>query len=375
MAEIPAEPAVDDLLADLRVLRERGLVRLRHTDLAVLRSVAAQLSGSPSALGSPAASSEPAGQLTVEAVLRAAVESLGGGELGAAASATFGLDRGARDRPAADRRRRAAQVYGVSVERFRKHHERIVIEQVAEEILVLLTRSRPSARPQGIRPEPSSQTILSGGVRGTDLRIVIRTEPVELLSDVDIVVVPTNSYLELPQYFKSSISATVRRMAAVKNADGQVVVDVVADDLTNWISKYGRPGLPVAAGTVAPTASGEMTRQRIRRLYHVAVVTPRPSTNDYIVEPAAIAEGVRNVFAIAAAERALFSPPLRSVAFPLLGAGRGGLDPAVSFDWLWSALQHEIVQASLWELQFFARQQVLADLIITRLAAAGLVVT
>lgn len=363
MAETPAEPAVDELVADLRALRERGLVRLRHTDLPVLRSVAGQISDSP------------AGQLTVEAVLRAAVESMGGGELAAAASATFGLDRGARDRPASDRRRRAAQVYGVSVERFRKHHERIVMEQVAEEILVLLTRSRASARSLGAIPEPSSQTLLSGRVRGANLRILVRIEPVELLSDVDVVVVPTNSYMELPQYFKSSISATVRRMAAVKNANGQVVVDVVADDLMSWISKHGRPGLPVAAGTVAPTASGEMARRGIRRLYHVAIVTPRPSTNDYVVDPAAIAEGVRNVLAIAGAERALFSPPLRSVAFPLLGAGRGGLDPAVSFDWLWSALEHEIAEASQWELQFFARQQVLADLIVTRLAAAGLAVT
>lgn len=374
MAEDRTEPAVDELIADLRVLRERGLVRLRHTDLAVLRSVVAQISGLPSVLGSAAAGSEPAGPLTVEGVLRAAVESIGGGDLAAAAMATFGLDRGARDRPAPDRRRRAAQVYGVSVERFRKHHERIVIEQIAEEILLLLTQSRRSFAPLPASPEPRSQVSLSGRVRGADLRIVVRTEPVELLSDVDIVVIPTNSYMELPQYFKSSISATVRRMAAVKNADGQLVLDVVADDLLAWISKYGRPGLPVAAGAVAPTASGEMARRGIRRLYHVAVVTPRPATNDYVVDPAAIAEGVRNVLSVAGAERTLFSPPLRSVAFPLLGAGRGGLDPAVSIDWLWSALENEIVEASLWELQFFARQQVVADLIITRLAAAGITV-
>jgi O-acetyl-ADP-ribose deacetylase (regulator of RNase III) len=151
-----------------------------------------------------------------------------------------------------------------------------------------------------------------------------------------------------------------------------VVVDVIADELMSWISKYGRPGLPVAAGTVAPTGSGEMSRHGIRRFYHVAVVTPRPSTNDYVVDPAAIAEGVHNVLALAGAERALFSPPLRSVAFPLLGAGRGGLDPAVSFDWLWSALEREIAEASLWELQFFVRQRALADLIAARLAAAGL---
>lgn len=270
MTESPGDPTADDLVADLRVVRERGLVRLRHTDLARLRSVVMQISASPSAPGPLTAGSEPTGPSTVEAVLRAAVESFGGGELAAAAMATFGLDRGSRDRPAYDRRRRAAQVYGVSIERFRKHHERIVIEQVAEEILVLLAQSRTFAKPLDRSPEPSSQAVLSGRVRGVDLRVVIRIEPAELLSGVDIVVVPTNSYMELPQYFKSSVSATVRRMAAVKNADGQVVVDVVADELMSWISKHGRPGLPVAAGTVAPTASGEMARRGIRRLYHVA---------------------------------------------------------------------------------------------------------
>jgi hypothetical protein len=47
---------------------------------------------------------------------------------------------------AQDRRRRAALIYGVSVERFRKHHERIVLEQVAEEILSVLCKSSRYAK-------------------------------------------------------------------------------------------------------------------------------------------------------------------------------------------------------------------------------------
>jgi hypothetical protein len=106
------------------VLRVRSLVRIPHTDLPELRKVA----------GGDASPAD------VEAILRAAVGNLGGGELGDAAAATFGLSSGARDRPAKDRRRRAALVYGVSVEQFRKSHERIVIEQVAEELLKLYLR-------------------------------------------------------------------------------------------------------------------------------------------------------------------------------------------------------------------------------------------
>ena len=130
--EVPAHPGVptlEEIVADLRVLRERGLVRLRHTDLAALRAAATRTSALAAAGGGPGA---------IEALVRAAVENLGGGHLGAAAAATFGLARGARDMPAPDRRRRAALVYGVSVERLRKHHERVVLEQVAEEIINFL---------------------------------------------------------------------------------------------------------------------------------------------------------------------------------------------------------------------------------------------
>jgi O-acetyl-ADP-ribose deacetylase (regulator of RNase III) len=363
---MPEPLTVDELVADLRVLRERGLVRLRHTDLANLRRLAASAPGQDEKRHAD-------GHQAVESVLRAAVGNLGGGQLGAAAEATFGLDRGARDRPAPDRRRRAALVYNVSVERFRKYHERIVIEQVAEELLKLVSTPAGPAGPAALRrPEPRSQAVYAGRVAGIDVRVIIHIEQVELLADIDILVVPTNSYLELPQYYKSSVSAAVRRMAAVKSTDGQVLIDVVDSELTDWISKNARPGLPVAPGTVAPTSAGELARHGIRRLYHVATVSPRPVTDDYTVEPAAIVEGVRNALALARAERALFSPALASIAFPLLGAGRGGLDPATSFDWLWSALERQVAEAAQWELHFFTRMSAIADLMAARLSESGL---
>jgi O-acetyl-ADP-ribose deacetylase (regulator of RNase III) len=358
---MPELPAVDELVADLRVLRERGLVRIRHTDLANLRGLAART-------GTPAAPQ------AIENLLRTAVENLGGGELGAAAAATFGLDRGARDRPAQDRRRRAAMVYGVSVERFRKYHEKIVMEQVAEEMLKLAgaASSPPETPGPPLKPDPRSHALYRGQAAGADFRVVIRVEPVELLADVDILVVPSNSYLELPQYYKSSVSAAVRRMAALKSADGQVIIDVVDSELSVWISKNARPGLPVAPGTVAPTSAGELERHGIRRLYHVAAASPRPPSDDYITEPAAVVEGVRNILALARSERTSFSPPLKSIAFPLIGAGRGGLDPATSFDWLWSALERQAAEAARWELHFFTRMRGIADLMSARLSESGL---
>ncbi len=67
-----------------------------------------------------------------------AVAKLGGGRPGEAAEYTFGLVAGTRLWNSADRRRAAAKAHGVSVERFRKGYEGVLVEQVAEGVLSLL---------------------------------------------------------------------------------------------------------------------------------------------------------------------------------------------------------------------------------------------
>lgn len=353
---------VEQIVTDLRLLRERGLVRIRHTELAALRSAAERISVLPAAGANPGA---------VEALLRAAVENLGGGSLASAAAHTFGLNRGARDRPAQDRRRRAAQEYGVSVERFRKHHERVVIEQVAEEILKLC-QPAPSRPATGAGPpELAGEIALDCRAGDASFPVVVHVEPVELLRDVDVVVAPTNLYLEMPQPYKASVSAALRRAAARRAPDGATVADTILDELQAWVRDHGRPGLPVTAGTVAVTSSGALNRQGIRRIYHTAVASPRPGTNDYDVEPTAIARAVSNTFALARAERDLFSPRLNSLGFPLLGAGRGGMDPAVSFTWIWSALEREIRRDNSWHIHFITRRRATAEIIVAGIGQSG----
>jgi O-acetyl-ADP-ribose deacetylase (regulator of RNase III) len=359
--DAPGVPGVEDIVRDLRVLRERGLVRLRHSDLPALRQAAARSSVAAAAGGGPGA---------VEALLRAAADNLGGGSLGAAAEHTFGLARGARDHAAQDRRRRAALAYGVSVERFRKHHERLVLEQVAEEVVKLCPAAEPrrEARPA----EFSRQVRLAGHAGSARFPVIVHTEPVELLSGVDILVVPQNLYLQMPQHFKSSVAAAVRRAAAVRGQRGEIMSDVIDLEVRAWLSQNARPGLPVAAGTVAATSSGAMAAQGIRRIYHAALTSPHPGTNDYDVDPTVIAQVVHNVSTAARAERDQFDPPLRSVGFPLLGAGRGGMDPGTSFSWLWTAIERDFRTNGPWELHFITRRRLTADLIISRLAEAGI---
>jgi hypothetical protein len=356
MPVAPDIPSIDEMIADLRILRERGLVRLRHTDLAAIGRAAQRPDLDAVASGAGAA----------EALLRAAVDNLGGGSLGQAAMATFGLSRGARDQAAQDRRRRAALVYGVSVERFRKHHERVVLEQVAEEILKLCL-APPAGRVVMAPAEFGHQIRRTGQLGGLHFPVVVHIEPVELLSCVDIIVVPENIYFELPQHFKSSISAAVRRAAATRSPDGEVLADVVADELRSWVHSHGRAGLPVAPGTVAATSPGEMASQGIRRIYHAATASPLPGTNSYQVEPTAIVTAVRNVMALARSDPLLPEQAPRSLAFPLLGAGRGGLAPGTSFSWLWAAIDRDMRSNGPQEIHFITRRQALADLIVNGL--------
>lgn len=183
-------------------------------------------------------------------------------------------------------------------------------------------------------------------------------------------VVPHNVYLEMPQRYKASAAAAVSRSAAIRGEDGQIVTDVVRDELMEWVQRHGRTGLPVAPGTVVVTSSGEMAKQNIRRLYHAAIAVPRPGTNEYDVEPPVLAQAVRRVLATARAERDGYDPPLRSIGWPLLGAGRGGLLPATSFAWLWIALERELAEDGPWDIHFIARRRVAADLIAAKLAEA-----
>lgn len=54
---------------------------------------------------------------------------------------------------------------------------------------------------------------------------------VELPRDVNVVIAPTNVYLEMPQPYKASVSAALRRAAVRRGLDGAIVTDELADEL------------------------------------------------------------------------------------------------------------------------------------------------
>lgn len=367
----PADPPPHEAIAeDLARVRSSGLVRLRHASVPSLRQ-SAGLAGYPvDAEGTPAA---------VEAMLRRAVARLGGGRLEEAAGYTYGLVQGTRDWPAADRRKKSAEVYRVSVDRFRKHYERIVHGQTAEAVIGLI---QESARSGAVTPDPEPPVVagadwetvtrpLSFRQGGVSIPISVHCTSVDLLRDVDVVVCPLNTYLELASTYKTSVAACLRWAGAQRSPTGEIVVDGVSNELDRWRAQHARPGLAVAPGTVVPTAVDPAGDLRFRRIYHAAVASPRAGTNDYHVDPAAIARAVHHVFSIAREERDAFIPPLASLGFPLLGAGRGGLAPRTSFAWIWEAVLAECLAEPSWQIHFVTIGRPEADLILETLRGLG----
>ncbi|MFF8969790.1 macro domain-containing protein [Streptomyces sp. NPDC014995] len=335
-----------DLVRELRNLRRGGLPALQSLVPAGLRAVTLR-----------AGYAEGEADLAdgAERLIRAAAERLGTDDLiGRAAQHTFGLLPGHRGSPAADRRRAAALVYGVSDERFRHSQERQVVEQLAG--AVLAEAREPGVRPRGTGlPGPSGVAIRPPGPprtsgaqplqvphvphtglpgRAGSRPVTVHLSPIELLRDIDVLVSSENVHLEMSKSFRPTVSGALRRSAAVGSASEGPVTDVLAEELAAWVR--ARPGvLPLRPGTVVPTGPGALAERGVRRVYHAALAVP--DGLGYRVDPQSIATAVAACFTRARRERAAGLPALRSLCFPLMGAGRGGLDRRTSAEWLrWS---------------------------------------
>ncbi|MCQ8191390.1 Appr-1-p processing protein [Streptomyces rugosispiralis] len=392
MSQEPFEsnlPTYDQLLEELKGIRRPGLPDLRGIDRPALRAAAVAggfCDGSDDA---------PAG---IEALLKEAVRRLGERDLlGQAAAHTFGLLPDRRGAPAHDRRKTAAAVYGVTPERFRKHQEPQVVQQLAEAVLTILREPPalsggpgstgrspgpgPGARLPG-GPSAAGQGTLEGSGRSgrsdrtgrigqePPLRVdsvpvdaqstfTVHVSPIELLRDIEVLVSSENVYLEMSKTFRPTVSGALRLAAAVRDPAGEIVDDVLARELAAWLRAHGRPGLPIRPGTVVPTSPGALAARGVRRIYHAAVATPLDDT--YEVRPESIARAVSACFALARAERDRYEPALSSICFPLLGAGRGGLAPAVSATWLRWAIRDELARDARWRVHLVVRGREIAE--------------
>ncbi|MER6348633.1 hypothetical protein ACWC10_33265 [Streptomyces sp. NPDC001595] len=347
-------PDYASLLLELKEVRRAGLVRLHGRSLPALESAARTVAAT--AARTPGAA--------VEALLRLAASRLDAGTLRTAAEYTLGLAQGTRDWPASSRRSRAASVYGVSVERFRKDHEVMVLGQLAEHIVRLAGETDgapPGADAAAWRT--GTHRVVEAQAGGRPVRLTVHLHSVDLLRDVDVVVSPANVYFALPERYKGSVAASLRRAAAVHGVTGEVMEDPLAEELRRWAARHGTSGRAVLPGTVAATGAGALAAQGVRRIYHAAIAVPRAGTNDYNVLPADVTRAVARVLAVLGEEHDHHTPPLRSVCFPLLGSGRGGLPYHVSLAAVWAAVEAELARGAGWDVHFVVRSAAAADLV------------
>lgn len=359
------------LVDELGRVRALGLLRLHEARLETLAACAAGRSpGTESS--APGGRAEPE---ALERLLHAVLLGLDGELLRDAALHSFGFAPGTRDLSGKERRERAAHVYGVGAERFRKHQEKLMLQQVARAVMNFeghragpVQDSRESVRESAgngdVVPVRAGRHVLRTAFPHGDVLLTLHVGPIELVTGVDVLVSSENIYFEMSKTFRRTVSGSLRRAGATKDAVGRITDDVIARQLSDWVRNFGVPGLPVAAGTVAVTSPGALAAQGVRRILHAAVATPSATGDGYETAPAAVAAAVRRVFQLAAAERRAGRAPLRSVALPLLGAGRGGLDARTSAEAVVGTLEQVLRADPDWSVHLVTRNPLSARAVI-----------
>jgi hypothetical protein len=126
-------PSREELLAELKTVREKGLPELDELDLPALVAAASVVIPADGQRDDAAA---------VETLLRRAVSRLSGGKFGDALVQLFGLDGHTRTLTGGVRRANAAEKLGISERTFRRKHEEPMLREVARMILVLCNERR-----------------------------------------------------------------------------------------------------------------------------------------------------------------------------------------------------------------------------------------
>lgn len=130
---------------------------------------------------------------------------------------------------------------------------------------------------------------------------------------------PENTEMQMARFNEFSVSSIVRYEGAVRDEVGQVIDDRVAGELDRKVA--GR--LPVRPGTAIVTGAGELSRCEVRYLVHVASVQGEPGAGFRQISE--IGRCVTNV--LIEVDKIATQPPLRTILFPLLGAGQGRAEP------------------------------------------------
>jgi O-acetyl-ADP-ribose deacetylase (regulator of RNase III) len=147
----------------------------------------------------------------------------------------------------------------------------------------------------------------------------IMTGDMRRVRSAEVWVNSENTSMAMARFEEYAISAIIRFEGALRDETGRVVADYIADELTRKVA--GRT--PVAPGTAIATGAGQLAHSNgVRHVIHVAAVHGEPGEGYRQVRD--IGRCVTAALEVMDQLSAAAPEPLRTILFPLLGAGAGG---------------------------------------------------
>lgn len=153
------------------------------------------------------------------------------------------------------------------------------------------------------------------GIPDTECRIGLVPGSIRRVSHVDVWVNSENTEMQMARHNEFSVSAVIRYWGAARDLSGQVVTDLVANELSAVVYNHR----PVAPGTAIVTGTGTLAASNnVRRIIHVASVLGEPGAGFRQVRD--VGQCVTNAL-VQAERQAEMDPAIRKIIFPLLGTG------------------------------------------------------
>jgi O-acetyl-ADP-ribose deacetylase (regulator of RNase III) len=148
--------------------------------------------------------------------------------------------------------------------------------------------------------------------------IEIITGDIRHLEDIAVWVNSENTNLQMSRFFDRSLSAMIRYEGALKDDNGEILRDLIAEEL----AEIKGPRESVSPGSVYVTGAGALSATHgVKNIFHAATVFGAPGTG-YQSIPAVercVERSLQRMDQLDSAEQ-----PLRSIVFPMLGTGAGG---------------------------------------------------
>ncbi|MEU8632803.1 macro domain-containing protein [Amycolatopsis sp. NPDC048633] len=135
---------------------------------------------------------------------------------------------------------------------------------------------------------------------------------------IDVWVNSENVNMQMARFYDRSLSAIIRYEGAMKDDNGEVTDDVIADELIALL----KDRQSVTPGSVYVTGSGALARTRgVKRIFHAATTHGVPGTGYQVISE--VEQCVTRALERMDQER-FREENLGSIVFPMMGTGNGG---------------------------------------------------